>query len=76
VARTTIQFEDDALEAVKAYAARHRLSLGEAVSELVRKGIERPMVTEERNGLRVLRLGERSPKVTAAAVARLTEEWP
>ena len=74
--RTTLLLEDDATAAAKAYAARNRLTLGEAVSELVRRGAERPVVTEERHGLRVLRLGKRSPKVTTALVNGLREEWP
>jgi hypothetical protein len=42
----------------------------------VRTGAERPLVTEERNGLRVLRLNRRSSKVTAALVDRLREDLP
>jgi hypothetical protein len=60
----------------RAHADRHRLSLGQAVSELVRKAAERPVVTDERSGLRVLRLTRRSPKVTAAHVDRLREDVP
>ena len=60
----------------KAHAQRHRLTLGQAVSDLVRKAAQRPIVTEERNGLRVLRLDRRSPRVTAARVDVLREELP
>ena len=74
--RTTLQLEDDAMRVAKAHAERHRLSLGEAVSELVRKAAERPLVTEDRNGLRVLRLNRRSPKVSTALVDRLREDLP
>jgi hypothetical protein len=74
--RTTLQLEDDAMKVAKAHAERHHLSLGQAVSELVRKAVERPLVTEERSGLRVLRLNRRSPKVTASLVDRLREELP
>jgi hypothetical protein len=64
------------MKVAKAHAERHRLTLGQAVSELVRKAAERPLVTEDRSGLRVLRLGRRSPKVTAARVDRLREDLP
>jgi hypothetical protein len=74
--RTTLQLEDDAMRVAKAHAQRHRLTLGEAVSELVRKGAERPLVTDERSGLRVLRLDRRSPKVTADQVEQLREDLP
>ncbi len=76
MARTTLQLEDDALKAAKVHAARHRLTLGKAVSELVRQGAERPMATETRSGLRVMRLNQRSPKVTASLVDRLREDLP
>jgi uncharacterized protein YbbK (DUF523 family) len=74
--RTTLQLEDDAMKAAKAHAARHRLSLGQAVSELVRQAAERRLVTEDRNGLRVVRLSRRSPKVTTALVDRLRDDLP
>jgi len=64
------------MKVAKAHAQRHRLTLGQAVSDLVKKAIERPLVTEERSGLRVLRLNGRSPKVTAARVDALREDVP
>lgn len=60
----------------KAHAERHRLTLGQAVSELVRQAADRPLVTDERSGLRVLRLSRRSPKVTTELVDRLREDLP
>ena len=74
--RTTLQLEDDAIKLAKAHAARHRVTLGQAVSELVRKAADCPIVTGERNGLRVLRLNRQSPKVTAAKINELREELP
>ncbi len=71
-----MQLEEDAMKVARAHAQRHGLTLGQAVSELVRKGAERPLVTEERNGLRVLRLNRRSPKVTVARVDQLREDLP
>ena len=60
----------------KAHAERHRLTLGQAVSELVRQAADRPLVTDERSGLRVLRLNRRSPRVTTELVDRLREDLP
>jgi hypothetical protein len=74
--RTTLQLEDDAMKVAQAHARRHRVTLGQAVSELVRKAAERPLVTEERSGLRVLRLNRRSPKVTAAQIDQLRADLP
>lgn len=64
------------MKVAKAHAERHRLTLGQAVSELVRTAAERPLATEQRSGLRVLRLNRRSPRVTAARVDELREELP
>lgn len=74
--RTTLQLEDDAMEAARAHAERHHLTLGQAVSDLVRRAAEHPLVTEERSGLRVLRLDRRSPRVTAARVDELRNDVP
>ncbi len=74
--RITLQLEADAMRIAKAHAERHRLTLGQAVSELVRQAAERPLETDDRNGLRVLRLNRRSPKVTTRLVDRLREGLP
>ena len=74
--RTTLKLEDDAFKVAKMHASRHHLSLGEAVSELVRKAADRPLITESRNGLQVVRLGRRSPKVTTALVDKLSDDLP
>jgi hypothetical protein len=74
MARTTLQLDDDAMTVAKSHAARHRLTLGQAVSELVRQGAERPLMTEDRTGLRVVRLSRRSPKVTTELVKRLRDD--
>ena len=74
--RTTLTLEDDAIRIASAHAQRHRLTLGRAVSDLVRKAAEQPLVTEDRSGLRVLRLRRRSPKVTAASVDDLRDDMP
>ena len=74
--RTTLKLEDDALKVAKAHAFRHRISLGKAVSDLVRQAADRPLATETRNGLQVVRLSRRSPKVTSALVEKLSDDLP
>ena len=76
MARTTLVLEDDAMAVAKAHAARHRLTLGQAVSELVRQAAERPLVTTERGGFKVARLSRRSPKVSTALIDKLRDELP
>ena len=66
----------DAIKIAKGYAKRHDLTLGQAVSHLIRRGSERPLVTIERNGFAVARLPKGSPTVTAASIDRLMEEFP
>ena len=74
--RTTLRLAEDVFRAAKAHASRNGMTLGEAVNDLVRKGVERPLVTEERNGLQVVRLDRRSPRVSAARVDRLRDDLP
>lgn len=74
--RTTLMIENDAMSVAREYAARHRLTLGEAISDLVRRAAERPLVTDLKSGLSVVRLPERSPRVTSEHVAKLADEWP
>jgi hypothetical protein len=74
--RTTLTLSNDALEMARKLARRKRVSLGEAVSELVRRGSQLPVPTMERQGLTVVRLPKGSARVTAAAVEELLEEVP
>ncbi len=64
------------MEMAREHAARHHLTLGAAVSDLVRRAAERPLVTELKSGLTVVRLSERSPRVTSEHVAKVADEWP
>ena len=76
VPRTSPQLESDAIRVAKAHAQRDGPTIGQAVSDLVRRAAERPLVTDERSGLRVLHLNRRSPKAAAATVDGLREEVP
>ena len=57
-------------------ARQKRVSLGEAVTELVRRGAQVPMPTSERHGLTLVRLPAGSARVTVAAVDALLDELP
>ena len=74
--RTTLAITDDALELARKLARQKRVTLGEAVSELVRRGARLPVPTTERQGLTVVRLPKGSSRVTAAAIEDLLEELP
>lgn len=64
------------MELVRELARRKRISLGRAVSELVRRGAQVPVPTMERQGLTVIRLPKGSARVTAATVEDLLEDLP
>ena len=76
IMRTTLAITDDALELARKLARQKQVSLGEAVSELVRRGARLPVPTTERQGLTVVRLPKGSSRVTAAAIEDLLEELP
>ncbi len=73
--RTTLNLEDDALLVAKRFASREKLSLGEAVSRLVRQGAQRPTATVQSVALRgrFALLPERDEIVTAEHVRELME---
>ena len=74
--RTTLTLDDDALALARELARRRGITVGKAVSELVRRGGSRPLATRDRAGLQVLELPDGSPPVAAEHVDRLMEELP
>ena len=71
--RTTINIEDELFPLVRAYADGRSISLGDAVSELVRHGLasRRPLKVKKVNGFPVVVLPHGTPKVTSELVKRL-----
>ena len=47
--RTTVNLPDDVYEAARSVAASKRLSLGEALAQLVRQGLTPPVVLDTKN---------------------------
>jgi len=72
--RTTIFIDDDILPQVKTYAECRDISMGKAVSELVRRGLHAPLRTHVIHGFHVVELPSGAPPVTGAHVRRLEEE--
>ena len=72
--RTTLSLESDATKAIQAYAKRHRLSLGKAASELIRRGTLYQLGTRKVNGLPVLDAPEEFPLITTERVRELLDE--
>ena len=73
--RTTLAIDDDVLAAAKELAAMQRKSLGEVVSSLARQAL-RPVESHgsRRNGVPLLRVDPKSPRVTSDLVRQLREE--
>jgi hypothetical protein len=69
--RTTINLDDDLVSTVKQYAESRSISVGKAVSELVRKGVS--VWPRAVDGIQVIDLSADSPRVSAEHVRRLQE---
>lgn len=75
--RTTLEIEDDVLEVAKDIARHQCLSLGKAVSLLIRKGIQSPQIERKktiRNGLRIVSRPQDASPVTMEIVNCLRDE--
>ena len=72
--RTTLSLDDDIIESVRTFAETRDLSLGKAVSELVRRGLRSPLRTKVENGFVVVDLPPDSPLVTDEHVRKLLDE--
>jgi hypothetical protein len=69
--RTTLSLDDDLLPHVKTYAENRDLSVGKAVSELVRRGLHAPLQTRVINGFHVVDLPASSPAIAREHVRKL-----
>lgn len=72
--RTTLTLDDDSFEIARRFAKGRRISLGKAVSDLLRRSVTRPHPTKQINGLTVFDLPVDSPAVTSEQVKRLEAE--
>ena len=72
--RTTINLDDEVLRLAKSYAEKRSLSLGKAVSELVRRGLAARCPTKRVNGLLIFDPPPGLPEVTTELVKHLEAE--
>lgn len=72
--RTTLSLDDDVFREAKVYAEGRDITLGKAVSELVRRGLQAPLQTRVVNGFHVVELPPNSPPVSSEDVRKLQEE--
>lgn len=72
--RTTLSLQDDAVKVIREYAKRRRLSLGQAASELVRRGARCQLGIREKNGLAIFDTPDDFPVITSERVRELLDE--
>lgn len=77
IMRTTLNLDADVLATAKALATKERKSLGEVVSDLIRRSVE-PVPGErgERNGVPLFPVLRGARPVTPEIVAELLDETP
>ena len=75
IVRTTLDLDDDVLQAAKEIAAARGLTAGKVVSDLVRKALEPVARPRVRNGVPLMpRQAPGTPKMTMALVNELRDE--
>ena len=72
--RTTITLEDDAFAAATAYARARALKLGQAVSELIRRGTADKLPMKQTGGVWVFDMPADATPLTARQVQQLLDE--
>lgn len=73
--RTTLAIDDDVLSAARHLAEREGKSVGELISQLARRGLERSSPRgAERNGIPLLPKAKGAQPVTLEQVNRLRDE--
>jgi hypothetical protein len=76
MSRTTLSLDDEVLHLLRGYAQARSVTLGEAVSDLVRRGLAAPHPTRIVNGLHVFDLPADSPVVRMEDVLRIDADTP
>jgi hypothetical protein len=72
--RTTVNLDDDVLSAAKQLARKRATSLGQALSDIARRGLEPRPAGPVRNGVVLLASRRGSKKVTMELVNRLRDD--
>ena len=72
--RTTITLEDDAFLTATAYARARALKLGQAVSELIRRGSAEKMPLKQVDGVWVIDLPADAAPLSARQVQQMLDE--
>jgi hypothetical protein len=72
--RTTLDIDDDVLQAVKELGGMRKKTAGQILSELARKALCPPRKYDVRNGVPIIHRTPGAPLITTADVKRLQED--
>lgn len=72
--RTTLDIDDDVLQAVKEIGEMRKKTAGQILSELARKALSPPRKYDVRNGVPIIHRAPGSPLMTTADVRRFQED--
>jgi hypothetical protein len=72
--RTTLELEDDVIQAAKQLARQRGATIGQVVSQLIRQGLEAKDPPRMRNGVPLFVPKPGAPKPDLALVNRLRDE--
>ena len=72
--RTTLDIDDDVLQAAKELAAARKKTTGQVISELARKSLDPTVTYTMRNGVPVIPHIPGTPLMTLADVERMLDE--
>ncbi len=72
--KITLTFDEGLAKEIRAYAQKHSLAPGKAVSQLLRIGLRYPTPTRTVNGLEVFDIPRSSHRVTSKRVKQLELE--
>lgn len=74
--RTTVTIDDDVLAVARALAERNRSSLGNALSELARRGFKNTTATRETGDGTTFPVAADAESITSEDVYRSLDDWP
>lgn len=73
--RTTVDIDDDILQAARSLAKSRRVSLGTALSQLARKGLQPTPMLADNDLFPIFPCNTNDPPVTMEQVKEALEEW-
>jgi hypothetical protein len=74
--RTTLDIDDDILQAVREIARRKGLTMGQVLSDLSRRALTRSIESDTRNGVPLFPIQADAEIVTLELVNELRDEMP